>query len=97
METNKIVKGNAYELIKEIPSKSVDLIYTDPPYLIRHGGGGNSGVSKRIQKINQCDLANIRDGIDYSILDEFCRVLKHIYIYIYGAVKTKYMTICTIS
>ena len=34
METDKIYLGDAYELIKEVPDKSVDLIVTDPPYLI---------------------------------------------------------------
>ena len=32
METDKIIFGNAYELIKQVPDKSVDLIVTDPPY-----------------------------------------------------------------
>ena len=27
-----IIQGDSYELIKEIPDKSVDLIVTDPPY-----------------------------------------------------------------
>jgi len=34
MEINKIYNGDAYELIKQIPSKSIDLIYTDPPFNI---------------------------------------------------------------
>ena len=29
METDKIIFGNAYELIKQVPDKSVDLIATD--------------------------------------------------------------------
>ena len=81
METNKIYLGDAYELIKQIPDKSVDLIYTDIPYLIQSGGGGHSALSKRIIKTNFVDLKDIRNGIDYSILDEFVRVCKHIYIY----------------
>lgn len=32
MEHNKIHLGDAYDLIKQIPDKSIDLIYTDPPY-----------------------------------------------------------------
>ena len=34
MELNKIYLGDALMLIKEIPSNSVDLLVTDPPYLI---------------------------------------------------------------
>lgn len=29
---NTITLGNSYELIKEIPDNSIDLIVTDPPY-----------------------------------------------------------------
>ena len=89
IKPNNIYLGDCYELIKEMPDKSVDLIYTDPPYEIQSGGGGHSALSKRIIKTNYVDLKDIRNGIDYSILDEFCRVLKHIYIYMYGAAKTK--------
>ena len=32
MELNEIYNGDAYELIKQIDDKSIDLIITDPPY-----------------------------------------------------------------
>lgn len=129
IKPNNIYNGDAYKLIKEIPDKSIDLIYTDIPYLIGSGGQGNSELSKRIVKeqyelgnesskknlekllaklkdkmdhaetreeyekwhcqhsntLNKLNLhrANIVNGIDYSIFDEFVRVLKYIYIYIY--------------
>lgn len=57
MELNNIYLGDAYKLIKEIPDKSVDLIYTDIPYLIGGGGGGNSALSQRIEK-NNAELGN---------------------------------------
>ena len=48
MELNKIYLGDAYELIKQIPDKSIDLIITDPPYEIVGGGsGGCFGTNKR--------------------------------------------------
>ena len=37
---NKITCGDAYELIKQLPDKSIDLIVTDPPYDLEVGGGG---------------------------------------------------------
>lgn len=37
---NDVVLGNAYELIKKIPDKSIDCIYTDIPYLYLKNGGG---------------------------------------------------------
>lgn len=40
MKLNTIYLGDAYELIKQIPNKSIDCIYTDIPYLIVSGGGG---------------------------------------------------------
>ncbi|WP_281512236.1 DNA-methyltransferase [Mammaliicoccus vitulinus] len=46
-ELNKIYLGDAYELIKEIPDKSIDLIVTDPPYQFQSGGGGGAFGSKK--------------------------------------------------
>ena len=41
-ELNKIYCEDSYKAIKEIPDKSIDLIVTDPPYLIENttAGGG---------------------------------------------------------
>lgn len=36
----RIDEGNAYELIKQLPTASVDLIMTDPPYSFKTRGGG---------------------------------------------------------
>lgn len=83
LKVNDIYKGDSYELIKQIDDKSIDLIYTDIPYLFENGGCGSSAISKRIQKLCNETLKDIRKGIDYSILDEFVRVMKYIYIYIW--------------
>lgn len=80
---NTIQLGNCYELIKDIPDKSIDLVYIDIPYLYEEHGGGTSALAKRIENLTKVQLANIKDGIDYSILDELCRVMKNIYIYIW--------------
>lgn len=88
---NTIQLGNCYELIKNIPDKSIDLVYIDIPYLYEEHGGGTTALAKRIENLTKVQLANIKDGIDYSILDELCRIMKNIYIYIYGAVKNKYL------
>lgn len=50
LEINKIHLGDSYELIKEIPDKSVDCVYTDIPYLYETGGAGKSELSKRCVK-----------------------------------------------
>jgi DNA modification methylase len=81
METDRIFFGDAYELIKKIPDKSVDLIVTDPPYLYKSQGGG--GVfGERIRK-KRNELNGFKDGFDYSIFDEFCRVEKKINVYVW--------------
>lgn len=93
---NTIQLGNCYELIKNIPDKSIDLVYIDIPYLVKNmvNGGGNiknlSGFTKdngtqrqETKKQTFIELAKIMNGIDYSIFDELCRVMKNIYIYIW--------------
>lgn len=49
-ELDSVVCGNSYELIKQIPDKSVDLIYTDIPYLYNQGGSGTSELGERTAK-----------------------------------------------
>lgn len=107
MELNKIYLGDCYKLIRDIPDKSVDLIYTDIPYAFTgnglNGGGGcfgtkkrdyhgeytkvaenteKSGLAKRKSR-SSSDMQEISYGIDFNILNEFCRVMRYIYIYIY--------------
>ena len=137
IKPNNIYCGDSYDLIKNIPDKSIDLIYIDIPYLIGTGGSGGGELAYRIHKeqyelgnkkaletllkkeqelkekmnnaldryeyekyhsqhsniLNSINLqsANITGGIDYKIFDEFIRISK--YIYIYGVVKTKYLTL----
>ena len=128
IKPNNIYHGDSYELIKQIPDKSVDLIYTDIPYLIESHGYGKSELSARLMnrddelkgkkdklqkkvdelkkemenaktkdeyerahwhvdnalnKLNLLTDQDITKGIDYKILDEFVRVCKYIYIYIW--------------
>lgn len=44
---NTIQLGDCYELIKQIPDKSIDLVYIDPPYENSGIGAGCFGTSKR--------------------------------------------------
>ena len=85
-EINNIYHADCYEAIKNIPDKSIDLIYTDIPYLIEAGGDGGCSSSKlslRIKKVQHVDIEDIRHSIDYSIFDEFVRVMKFIYLFIW--------------
>lgn len=83
---NEIILGDAYELIKTLPDKSVDLIVTDPPYEIKgvHGGTGIfkwSKISYHEQLMEEDH--RLVSGIDLSILGEFVRVMKRINIYLW--------------
>ncbi len=68
----KLLKGNAYELIKTIPDKSVDLIYTDIPYDFEgNGGGGAFGSKKRdyhneYLKVSELNKENGTSGLDFG-------------------------------
>lgn len=94
MDTNYIKLGDCLELLKEIPDNSIDLIVTDPPYEFQQGGGGGTFGSKNRsyhkeyislyhEEDKNNDLKFISKGFDLSLLDEFCRVLKKINIYIW--------------
>ena len=80
---NTIILGDSYKELKLIPDKSIDLVYIDIPYLFRDGGVGKSELSKRIAKIASEDLQLLKDGINFEIFDDLCRVMKKIYIYIW--------------
>ena len=84
MEVNKIYLGNAYELIKQVEDKSVDLIITDPPYEIE-GLNDKTGLLKDRNNsyISQLRENSLGKGIDLKILDDFVRVMKKINIYIW--------------
>ena len=66
IKPNNIYLGDAYELIKEIPDKSIDLIYTDIPYLIVSHGKGKSPLGQRLDK-RDAELKGRREKIQKSI------------------------------
>lgn len=81
---NQLIHGNAYELIKEIEDRSIDLIVTDPPYLISSSNSGKGKISASYQSLNEeLKEKGLTNGIDLSILDEFMRVMKKPNIYIW--------------
>ena len=83
--------GDAYELIKEIPDNSVDLIVTDPPYQIESLTGGGMLKEKRIQNLmSELGENKLDVGLDLSILDECMRVMKKPNIYIWMNLKQLY-------
>ena len=77
--------GDCYKLIKDIPDKSIDLVYIDVPYEYESGGkGGNSFIiTDKVKETYHEKINQFAYGIDYSIFDELCRIMKNIYIYIW--------------
>lgn len=79
---NTIQLGDCYELIKKIPDKSIDLVYIDIPYEINYSGGGCLDKNVKNNKIIMNKKTDtLLKGIDYSILDDLIRIMKHIYIW----------------
>lgn len=81
----ELLNGNSYELIKTLPDKSIDLVVTDPPYLIESTEtGSKSRLAKSIQKMNnQLAEGGLTTGVNNTILEELVRVMKKINIYIW--------------
>ena len=75
-----ITLGDSYKLIKDIPDNSIDLVIIDPPYLFDNFGGGCFGNDR---KKSRKELEKIRNGFDYSIIQELKRVMKKTNIYIF--------------
>ena len=76
--------GDCLEVMKQIPDGSVDLVVTDPPYLIATSG---AGIYKQADKQYVKELNGIRDGFSEKVLDELCRVMKKINIYLFCSQK----------
>lgn len=83
MELNKIYLGNAYELIKQVPNNSIDLIYTDPPYEYDSAFGKRLLDQGKITETTKNHIEQMSGGITREMLDEFVRVMRYIYIYIW--------------
>jgi site-specific DNA-methyltransferase (adenine-specific) len=82
---NKVFNEDCLKVLKRIPTDSVDLIVTDPPYQIDNtSAGGGSNLSKSIQNMNnEIKNKNLVDGFDLKILDELVRINKNINMYFF--------------
>lgn len=78
---NTIILGDSYKLIKDIPNKSIDCVYTDIPYLSSFNGGGS--LKNKLGNYIKEEVQNFSNGIDYKILKEFVRVMKKINCFIW--------------
>lgn len=78
MVLDTVYNIDCFEGLQRLPDKSIDLVLTDPPYKIDTGGGGMVAKCKFIK-----ELEPISNGFNTEILDELCRVLKKINIYLF--------------
>lgn len=81
-----LYNGDCLEVLKNIPDNSIDLIATDPPYLISatNGGGTINKVKKLDQSLKDLTVVDITKGYDIEHFGkEFIRVMKEINIYVW--------------
>lgn len=85
LEINKIHLGDCYQLIKEIPDKSVDLVHTDPPYdIVNTKPGGNSSLARSMRNYNkELVTANLNINLGIGWCKEIPRIQKEINCYIW--------------
>lgn len=81
----KITCADCMDVLPCLPDKCIDLVLTDPPYLIKNTtAGGGSKFAKSIQKMNdQIKNANLTDGVSLDFCEQIVRVSKKINCYIW--------------
>lgn len=84
IELDKIYNEDCLEGLRRLPDKSVDLVVTDPPYLIETKGGS---LYKQPDKQYIQELEGIKDGFSEEVLDLLCRVMKKINCYFFCSQK----------
>lgn len=58
---NKIINADCLDILRQLPDKCVDLVLTDPPYLVETHGGTKSPLAQR--------AAKVRDSIEFMAND----------------------------
>lgn len=70
---NKVIQGDCLEIMKEIPDKSVDMVFTSPPYNL---GNGHHTGSKKHKAYNDNMTESEYQKWQILVLKECYRVLK---------------------
>lgn len=84
MELNKIYNMDCLKGMREMPDNCVDLVVTDPPYVIETSG---AGIYKQADKQYVKELNDMKNGFSTEVLDELCRIMKKINIYFFCSQK----------
>lgn len=75
---NKIILGDCLDILQQIPNKSIDMVLTDPPYIIDNHGGTNSPLAKRCAKVRD-KIDDLTKDFDFeSVANELIRVCKFV-------------------
>ena len=80
----KLYNKDCLVVMKNMEDDSIDLVITDPPYEISTSG---AGIYKQKDKKYVKELNEMKDGFSDEILNELCRVMKKINIYIFCSQK----------
>ena len=84
MKPIELWHGDCLELMKDIPDGSVDLVLTDPPYIVETSGGGlYKGESVKYNK----EIEFMKNGFSENVLEEICRIMKKINVYFFCSQK----------
>lgn len=84
MELNKIYNMDCLKGMREMSDNCVDLVVTDPPYVIETSG---AGIYKQADKQYVKELNDMKNGFSTEVLDELCRIMKKINIYFFCSQK----------
>ncbi|MBI2654354.1 site-specific DNA-methyltransferase [Candidatus Woesearchaeota archaeon] len=76
---HKIIIGDCLEVLKKVPSESVDLVFADPPYNMSKKRGLGWKYSKHITMQEEWDIFSKDDYLKFNQqwIKECLRVLKH--------------------
>ena len=77
---NNVYNEDCYKAIKDIPDKSIDMCYIDPPYSYEKGFGNRLLEQGKITNETKEHIARMSCGIKESLLDDIIRVLRYIYL-----------------
>jgi len=69
----ELIHADCIRALRDMPSKSVDCIVTDPPYVI---GGGECDFDGGRQYLHNIKVTKLHAGFDPIILDECLRVVR---------------------
>jgi len=71
----ELFQGDCLDILRRMPDRSIDCIFTDPPYIIGATVEG-SGLTANRTYLRDIATAGFHTGFDPILLDEFLRLLK---------------------